>query len=152
MHIAFIPIVVPPLLSIFNRLKIDRRAVACIITFGLTATYMILPVGFGKTFIESVLVKNINLAGSSLGLQTSVGEVSLAMLIPVSGMILGLLTAVFVTYRKPREYVVTTTEPTTAEIEQHIANIKPIQITASAVAIVATFATQLLLALQLLVV
>lgn len=56
-HIAFIPIVVPPLLSIFNRLKIDRRAVACIITFGLTATYMILPVGFGKIFIESVLVK-----------------------------------------------------------------------------------------------
>ncbi|MDU5778977.1 MAG: Na+/H+ antiporter family protein [Haemophilus parainfluenzae] len=103
-HIAFIPIVVPPLLSIFNRLKIDRRAVACIITFGLTATYM---------------------------------------LIPVIGMILGLLTAVFVTYRKPREYVVTTAEPTTAEIEQHIANIKPIQITASAVAIVATFATQL---------
>ena len=72
MHIAFIPIVVPPLLSIFNRLKIDRRAVACIITFGLTATYMILPVGFGKIFIESVLVKNINLAGASLGLQTSV--------------------------------------------------------------------------------
>ena len=29
----------------------------------------------------------------------------------------------------------TTAEPTTAEIEQHIANIKPIQITASAVAI-----------------
>ena len=142
-HIAFIPIVVPPLLSIFNRLKIDRRAVACIITFGLTATYMILPVGFGKIFIESVLVKNINLAGAPLGLQTSVGEVSFAMLIPVIGMILGLLTAVFVTYRKPREYVVTTAEPTTAEIEQHIANIKPIQITASAVAIVATFATQL---------
>ena len=97
---------VPPLLSIFNRLKIDRRAVACIITFGLTATYMILPVGFGKIFIESVLVKNINLAGAPLGLQTSVGEVSFAMLIPVIGMILGLLTAVFVTYRKPREYVV----------------------------------------------
>ena len=135
-HIAFIPIVV-------NRLKIDRRAVACIITFGLTATYMILPVGFGKIFIESVLVKNINLAGAPLGLQTSVGEVSFSMLIPVMGMILGLFTAVFVTYRKPREYVVTTAEPTTTEIEQHIANIKPIQITASAVAIVATFATQL---------
>ena len=87
-HIAFIPIVVPPLLSIFNRLKIDRRAVACIITFGLTATYMILPVGFGKIFIESVLVKNINLAGAPLGLQTSVGEVSFAMLIPVIGMMI----------------------------------------------------------------
>ena len=142
-HIAFIPIVVPPLLAIFNKLKIDRRAVACVLTFGLTATYMLLPVGFGKIFIESVLVKNINNVGASLGLQTTVGEVSLAMMIPVTGMILGLLTAVFITYRKPREYAVTTAEPTTQDIEQHIANITPKQITASLVAIVATFTTQL---------
>ena len=143
LHIAFIPIVVPPLLAVFNKLKIDRRAVACVLTFGLTATYMLLPVGFGKIFIESVLVKNINNVGASLGLQTTVGEVSLAMMIPVTGMILGLLTAVFITYRKPREYAVTTAEPTTQDIEQHIANITPKQITASLVAIVATFTTQL---------
>ena len=142
-HIAFIPIVVPPLLAVFNKLKIDRRAVACVLTFGLTATYMLLPVGFGKIFIESVLVKNINHVGAPLGLQTTVGEVSLAMMIPVTGMILGLLTAVFITYRKPREYAVTTAEPTTQDIEQHIANITPKQITASLVAIVATFTTQL---------
>ena len=142
-HIAFIPIVIPPLLAVFNKLKIDRRAVACVLTFGLTATYMLLPVGFGKIFIESVLVKNINNVGASLGLQTTVGEVSLAMMIPVTGMILGLLTAVFITYRKPREYAVTTAEPTTQDIEQHIANITPKQITASLIAIVATFTTQL---------
>lgn len=142
-HIAFIPIVVPPLLAIFNKLKIDRRAVACVLTFGLTATYMLLPVGFGKIFIESVLVKNINNVGASLGLQTTVGEVSLAMTIPVMGMILGLLTAIFITYRKPREYVVATAEPTTKDIEQHIANITPKQITASLIAIVATFTVQL---------
>ena len=142
-HIAFIPIVVPPLLAVFNKLKIDRRAVACVLTFGLTATYMLLPVGFGKIFIESILVKNINNVGASLGLQTTVSEVSLAMMIPVTGMILGLLTAVFITYRKPREYAVTTAEPTTQDIEQHIANITPKQITASLVAIVATFTTQL---------
>ena len=142
-HIAFIPIVVPPLLAIFNKLKIDRRAVACVLTFGLTATYMLLPVGFGKIFIESVLVKNINSVGGALGLQTTVGEVSLAMTIPVIGMILGLLTAIFITYRKPREYVVATAEPTTKDIEQHIANITPKQSTASLIAIVATFTVQL---------
>jgi Na+/H+ antiporter nhaC len=142
-HIAFIPIVVPPLLAIFNKLKIDRRAVACVLTFGLTATYMLLPVGFGKIFIESVLVKNINSVGGALGLQTTVGEVSLAMTIPVIGMILGLLTAIFITYRKPREYVVATAEPTTKDIEQHIANITSKQITASLIAIVATFTVQL---------
>ena len=142
-HIAFIPIVVPPLLAVFNKLKIDRRAVACVLTFGLTATYMLLPVGFGKIFIESILVKNINHVGAPLGLQTTVSDVSLAMMIHVIGMILGLLTAVFITYRKPREYAVTTAEPTTQDIEQHIANITPKQITASLVAIVATFTTQL---------
>ena len=93
-HIAFIPIVIPPLLNIFNKLKVDRRAVACVLTFGLTATYMLLPVGFGKIFIESILVKNINEAGATLGLQTNVAQVSMGMLIPVMGMILGLLTAV----------------------------------------------------------
>ncbi|WP_040975889.1 Na+/H+ antiporter family protein [Necropsobacter massiliensis] len=143
-HIAFIPIVIPPLLSIFNKLKIDRRAVACVLTFGLTATYMLLPVGFGKIFIESVLVKNINQVGAPLGLQTSVGEVSLAMTIPVIGMVLGLLTAVFISYRKPREYAVSHQTLTTAEIEQHIANIKPFHITASIVAIIVTFGLQLI--------
>ena len=142
-HIAFIPIVIPPMLAIFNKLKIDRRAVACVLTFGLTATYMLLPVGFGKIFIESILGKNINTVGGALGLQTSVGEVSLAMTIPVIGMILGLLTAIFITYRKPREYVVLTAEPTSEEIKQQVANITPKQITASLIAIVATFTVQL---------
>ena len=142
-HIAFIPIVVPPLLSILNRLKIDRRAVACVLTFGLTATYMYLPVGFGKIFIESILMKNINEAGATLGLQTTVSEISVAMTIPVIGMALGLLTAVFFTYRKPREYIVHTAEPTTAEIEQHIANIKPFHIWVSIISIFVTFALQL---------
>ena len=143
-HIAFIPIFVPPLLSIFNRLKIDRRAIACVLTFGLTATYMLLPVGFGKIFIESILVKNINQAGEALGLHTDVAQVSLAMLLPVSGMILGLFIAVFISYRKPREYDVTIEEPTTKEIEAHIANIKSKQIIASVIAIIATFTTQLM--------
>ncbi|AKD37894.1 hypothetical protein I926_02830 [Pasteurella multocida subsp. multocida OH4807] len=142
-HIAFIPIVIPPLLAIFNKLKLDRRAVACVLTFGLTATYMLLPVGFGKIFIESVLVKNINQAGAALGLQTSVAEVSLAMAVPVIGMILGLLTAIFISYRKPRDYVTTATEISTAEIESHIANIKPFHIGASLAAIVVTFGLQL---------
>lgn len=34
-HIAFIPILIPPLLHVFSRLQLDRRAVACVLTFGL---------------------------------------------------------------------------------------------------------------------
>lgn len=51
-HIAFIPMIVPPLLLVFNRLKIDRRLIACVITFGLVTTYMFLPYGFGAIFFE----------------------------------------------------------------------------------------------------
>ena len=36
-HIAFIPVLIPPLLALFNSLKIDRRAIACALTFGLKA-------------------------------------------------------------------------------------------------------------------
>lgn len=48
-HIAFIPIVIPPLLHVFAKLKLDRRLVACVLTFGLITPYMVLPVGFGGT-------------------------------------------------------------------------------------------------------
>ena len=99
-HIAFIPLIVPPLLVVMNRLQIDRRAVACILTFGLVNTYMFLPYGFGDIFLNQIILKNVNEAG----LQT--GELSMiqTMAIPALGMLLGLLIAVFVTYRKPVQY------------------------------------------------
>lgn len=31
-HIAFIPLLIPPLLSVMNKLRIDRRLVACVLT------------------------------------------------------------------------------------------------------------------------
>ncbi|TNH06533.1 Na+/H+ antiporter family protein [Testudinibacter sp. TR-2022] len=142
-HIAFIPIVVPPLLDIMNRLKLDRRAVACVLTFGLTATYMILPVGFGKIFIDNILVTKINEAGAALGLHTTAAQVSASMLIPVLGMILGLLIAVFYTYRKPREYLVATPEPTADDIEDRVSQISRFHVAVSLLAIVLTFGLQL---------
>ncbi len=142
-HIAFIPIVVPPLLGVMNQLKIDRRAVACAITFGLTATYMFIPVGFGQIFIENVLVKNINQAGETLGLVANIGSVTKAMTIPVTGMVLGLLTAIFVTYRKPRTYQVENNKAGDESIEDRIARVKPFHIVISIVAIVITCLVQL---------
>ncbi|AUI65835.1 MULTISPECIES: Na+/H+ antiporter family protein [Glaesserella] len=142
-HIAFIPIVVPPLLSVMNQLKIDRRAVACALTFGLTATYMLIPAGFGQIFIENILVKNINQAGQAFNLVTNTAEVTKAMFIPVLGMIAGLFLALFVTYRKPRSYVEDKPEPTADDIAQRVANVKPFHIGISIAAIVATCFVQL---------
>lgn len=141
-HIAFIPIVVPPLLSALNQLKIDRRAVACAITFGLTATYMLIPAGFGQIFIESILVKNINQAGQAFGLTADVGEVTKAMAIPVTGMILGLLTALFISYRKPRSYV-EGGSVVVEDIESRVKNVTPFNIAISVAAILATCVVQL---------
>ncbi|WP_150539513.1 Na+/H+ antiporter family protein [Actinobacillus vicugnae] len=142
-HIAFIPIVVPPLLSVMNQLKIDRRAVACALTFGLTATYMLIPAGFGQIFIESVLVKNINHAGQAFNLVATTPEMTKAMAIPVSGMILGLLFAFFVSYRKPRTYIENVKEPTADEVAARVAKVKPFQIGVSIVAILTTCSVQL---------
>lgn len=55
-HIAFIPILIPPLLHVMSKLKLDRRLVACVLTFGLVTTYMILPVGFGGIFLNDILL------------------------------------------------------------------------------------------------
>jgi len=99
-HIAFIPILIPPLLHVMAQMKLDRRLVACVLTFGLTATYMILPVGFGGIFLNTILAANL----ASNGVQVQGAQLPLAMAIPVGGMVLGLLCAIFISYRKPREY------------------------------------------------
>lgn len=103
-HIAFIPLIIPPLLLVFNRMQVDRRLLACIMTFGLVTTYMWLPYGFGEIFLQKILVGNITQAG----LDVSGINLFNTMTIPALGMVAGLLIAVFISYRKPRQY--TTTE------------------------------------------
>lgn len=98
-HIAFIPVLIPPLLKVFNELQIDRRVVATIITFGLTTPYILLPVGFGAIY-HQVIQDNLR----ESGLEIQLSNIPQAMLIPVAGMVIGLLVAVFFSYRKPRSY------------------------------------------------
>ncbi|MCY7780709.1 Na+/H+ antiporter family protein [Bacillus haynesii] len=97
-HIAFIPVLIPPLLKILNELQVDRRLIACAMTFGLTAPYILLPVGFGQIF-QGILKDNMKDAGLSVPL----ADIPIAMIIPIVGMIAGLAVAAFV-YRKPRVY------------------------------------------------
>ena len=99
-HIAFIPLLVPPLLFAFNRMHIDRRLIACLLTFGLVTTYMFIPYGFGDIYLNQIMLKNVGEAGIDI----SDISVTKAMAIPALGMFIGLLIAVFISYRKPREY------------------------------------------------
>ena len=99
-HIAFIPLLVPPLLLAFNRMHIDRRLIACLLTFGLVTTYMFIPYGFGDIYLNQIMLKNVGEAGVDIA---NISVVK-AMAIPALGMLIGLLTAVFISYRKPRQY------------------------------------------------
>ena len=134
-HIAFIPILIPPLLHVMAQFKIDRRAVACVITLGLTATYMLLPVGFGGIFLNTILLTNL----TSNGLTATASELPLAMALPVAGMVLGLLVALLFSYRKPRNYSVE--KILAAEPENTVFN--PYHIVVALVAIVVALALQL---------
>ncbi len=117
-HIAFIPVLIPPLISVFNQLNIDRRAIACLMTFGLCATYMFIPYGFGGVFLHEILGQNINTFGKPFGFSISYDQIPKAMAIPVLGMFVGLLIAVFFSYRKPRQYATVETKVQ----QQHIAS------------------------------
>ncbi|MFB0958233.1 MAG: SLC13 family permease [Clostridiaceae bacterium] len=98
-HIAFIPILIPPLLLFFNKMKLDRRAAACALTFGLKAPYVMLPVGFGLIF-HGIVSKAMTEAGVPFNQM----DVWKATLVPGLGMVLGLLIAIFFSYRGDRNY------------------------------------------------
>ena len=149
-HIAFIPVLIPPLLIVFNHLKLDRRLIACLLTFGLVATYMLVPVGFGAIFLNDILGQNINTFGKAYGFQISYDQIPSAMAIPVAGMFVGLLIAIFISYRKPRLYKdihVEQQQSISAElgVEQKTAKpeIAKFTIWMAAIAVVVTLAVQL---------
>ncbi|KAB3534729.1 Na+/H+ antiporter family protein [Alkaliphilus pronyensis] len=98
-HIAFIPIMIPPLVAVMNKLKIDRRAVASALTFGLKAPYVALPVGYGWIF-HGIISDQM----SQNGMAIAQGDVWKVMWIPGLAMVIGLIVAIFFSYRKARDY------------------------------------------------
>ncbi|MCL7747353.1 Na+/H+ antiporter family protein [Halalkalibacter alkaliphilus] len=96
-HIAFIPILIPPLLHLFDKMKLDRRAVATSLTFGLKAPYIMIPAGYGLIF-HGIIANEM----TSNGMPVNIMQIPMAMLLPGFGMFIGLLIAIFITYRKDR--------------------------------------------------
>ncbi|NKF52454.1 sodium:proton antiporter [Shewanella sp. WXL01] len=133
-HIAFIPILIPPLLLVISALNIDRRLIACLLTFGLVTTYMILPIGFGGIFLNDILLANL----TSNGLEATSSQIPQAMLLPALGMVSGLLIAMFVSYRKPRQY-----QTKQVDQQQQEVTVETKSIWVSVAAIVATLVVQL---------
>ena len=117
-HIAFIPILIPPLLVVMNRMKLDRRAVACALTFGLKAPYVSLPVGFGLLFMT--IIKDQMVAN---GVNVSISDIASVMWIGGISMVVGLLLAI-VYYSRSREYedIAVIQEETTDEVPRMTAD------------------------------
>jgi len=142
-HIAFIPVMIPPLLAVFNRLRIDRRAIACILACSISFSYLLLPTGFGAIYLNEILMANVNDVGAAYDLSMTADMAPKAMFLPVMGIVAGMLVAVFITYRKPRDYV---TDPSS---ESHINPAKPVSISPlQLLATVAALAVALICQLQ----
>ncbi|WP_237444988.1 Na+/H+ antiporter family protein [Sinobacterium norvegicum] len=135
-HIAFIPLLVPPLLITMAKIGLDRRAVACVLAGGMITTYMFLPVGFGAIYLNDILLGNLQQAG----LDTEGLSVMSAMWMPAMGMVAGLLIAIFFSYRKKRNYDMTAIE----QLEAGHTEVKPVVLLLALIAIVTTFVVQLM--------
>ncbi|RNF72034.1 TRAP transporter large permease subunit [Marinomonas rhizomae] len=141
-HIAFIPVMIPPLLVIFNKLRIDRRAIACILACSISSSYLLLPTGFGAIFLNEILLANVNDVGSAYDLAVTADMVPKAMFLPVMGILAGMLVAIFFSYRKPRDYT------TNEAAQQHLDNtkdtvLKPFQLVMTLIAIAVTLVFQI---------
>jgi predicted histidine transporter YuiF (NhaC family) len=135
-HIAFIPVLIPPLLDVFNCMEIDRRAISCIITCGVILGYVLIPIGFGEIFLDNILLHCLRANGLP---QMTLGEVISALKLPAIGMICGLALAMF-RYRHPRKYELATGE---MAISKANATLPRRHVAISALAIVAALAVQL---------
>ncbi len=111
-HIAFIPIIIPPLIPLMNNLKLDRRAVACALAFGLKMPYIAIPAGFGLIF-QGLLAENI----SQNGMQVLKSDIWHSTWFLGVAMLVGLLVSVLISYSKPRIYENLAITETAAQIE-----------------------------------
>ncbi|MCC0829187.1 Na+/H+ antiporter family protein [Staphylococcus capitis] len=130
-HIAFIPIVIPPLISLFNDLKIDRRLIGLVIGFGLCWPYVLLPYGFGQIF-HQIIQSGFQKAHHPI----EFSMIWKAMLIPSMGYIVGLILG-FIVYRKPRNYV-----QRNVDERETVTELKPYVLIVTIITILATFIVQ----------
>lgn len=143
-HIAFIPILLPPLLGVLDRLRVDRRAVACILACSISASYLLLPTGFGAIFLNEILLANVNDVGAKVRVVVTADMAPKAMFLPVMGLFAGMFFAVFVSYRKPREYRTPADVPMASTEAPTPGRIAPMQLVLTCVALAVALAFQVL--------
>ncbi len=130
-HIAFIPILIPPLISLFNELEMDRRLIATVIGFGLCFPYILLPYGYGHIF-QSIIFDSFK----KTNIDIAFNDIWKAMLIPSMGYVFGLILAIII-YWKPRKY-----KKIKVEEDEEIGKLETYPLVVTVIAILATFIVQ----------
>lgn len=130
-HIAFIPILIPPLISLFNELEMDRRLIATVIGFGLCFPYILLPYGYGHIF-QSIIFDSFE----KTNIDIAFNDIWKAMLIPSMGYVFGLFLAIII-YWKPRKY-----KKIKVEEDEEIGKLETYPLVVTVIAILATFIVQ----------
>lgn len=89
-HIAFIPILIPPLLIIMNKMKMDRRMAAICFGFGLKAPYITIPIAYGSIF-QGLIKDSVNQAGLNITGDVIWKNTWMAGIAMFIGLVLGLI-------------------------------------------------------------
>ena len=95
---TFVFIIIPPLLTVFNRYSVDRRKVATAIMCGLQIGYVCIPIGYGAVFQDMVagVMSDCGIEITYLEVAATTWPIFLAMVVAA--------VVVAVVYRKPRTY------------------------------------------------
>lgn len=95
---TFVFIIIPPLLTVFNRYSVDRRKVATAIMCGLQIGYVCIPIGYGAVFQDMVagVMSDCGIEITYLEVAATTWPIFLAMVVAA--------VVVAVIYRKPRTY------------------------------------------------
>jgi len=121
-HIAFIPILIPPLLTLMNKMKMDRRMLAICFGFGLKSTYITLPIAYGAIY-HGLIKDSLGKAGLSIEASLIWKTNWMAGLAMFVGLILGLLY-----FSKDREYKDVEELGETDENHQKLINDQPMKV------------------------
>lgn len=112
-HIAFIPILIPPLLLLMNKMKMDRKMLSICFGFGLKAPYITIPIAYGAIF-QGIIKDSVNDAGLNVSLSLIWKTTWIAGIAMAIGLILGLIY-----YSKNREYKEIESLTENSEIEEN---------------------------------
>ncbi len=100
-HIAFIPLLVPPLIGVMNELKMDLAWSPVRSLSASSRPTCSCRCGFGRIFLRHSLQNIEGEAGLPVGASSTPDG---RMAIPAASMAVGCAIALLVSYRKPREY------------------------------------------------